>query len=333
MEISYTSDSRYDIGEDVPVPMELQKYQVCWATESLCRKYHCGYVYTQTFSCARFDMHFRIYRMKQADQFYVLETHPSIYLYYLLRGQIHATLKDQQVLSLTEKSCGLHYQAKGANIIQLEAGVHQVISFRLKPSYVQDIAASTPLLASTQQLLEESPCQDVSLLHTVINTGINQELIRLFHNGVDSNYKLFKLYSILDNLLGQYVHIMETRDDQAYEARYHVLDSIHSSIIEAPNNAEHQLKYLAAQYKIDPRELSKHYKRKYNEWLEETLREHLMIRAMAMITETTQSFEEISSLLGYADRRIFSRAIKRELGDTPDELRKRYCSKAPSACL
>ena len=98
------------------------------------------------------------------------------------------------------------------------------------------------------------------------------------------------------------------------EAMQYILAHIRSSIMEAPNNANHQLKYIAAQYNVDPLELSRLYKRKYNELPDDTLKEHLMLKAMAKITETTRSFEEISIELGYADRRAFSRAIKRDLG-------------------
>lgn len=322
MEISYTSDMRYDIGEPVLIPAELKKYELSWANSSLCKKYPCGYVYTQSFQCARFDMYLRTYRLTEADRFYAISDSPSIYIYFIIKGNLVCQFKEEPII-FQNKTCGITYLSRNNKIMKMEAGVHQLLSFRLKPGYAMDLAESTCILSAIKQLLEEMPTSDQSILHAPINTSINQELIRILHTGGESSYKLFKLYSVVDNLVAQLIHILEVACDEAYEEMQYVLENIRNTIIESPNNANHQLKQLAKQYSLDPRLLSKCYRKRYNEYLEETVREYLMIRAMAMITETRTSFEEISLQLGYADRRVFSRAIKRELGFTPDEIRKK----------
>ncbi|RXK81748.1 helix-turn-helix domain-containing protein [Filimonas effusa] len=324
MEISYTSDTRYDIGEPVAVPAELKKYELSWANSSSCKKYPCGYVYTQIFQCARFDMTLRTYRMNEADRFYAIEDAPSIYLYFIIKGTFISQHSPTLSTVFENKTCGLQYVPKNTKLMRLDAGVHQLLCFRLRPGYAMDIAESACILSVIKQLLEQAPLQDQSILHTGINTSINQELIRILHTGGESSYKLFKLYSVVDHLIAQVIHIMEASKNDAYEEMLYLLENIRYAIIEAPHNADHQLKHLAKQYNIDARELSRCYRKRYNEYLEETVRENLMIKAMAMITETRTSFEEISMQLGYADRRVFSRAIKRELGLTPDELRKKH---------
>jgi AraC-like DNA-binding protein len=323
MKISYTSDSRYDIGEAVPIPSDLKKCRLDWGTAQLCMKYPTGYVYTQTFSSTRFDMTFLVYKMSQTGRFYVTQDGPALNLYFMLRGQLTSFLQGEEEWAIPAKGCGMRYQGSSTHIVELAEGTHHMLLLHLKPAYTAEIAESNPHFPMLGSLLETPPETDTSLLQTIINTDINQELMKLLNTPGDKGHQLYKLYGTVDHILSHCFHIVELAEESEEAILQRVAEKLHHAILEDPNNC-HQLKHLASEHKVDARSLSRLYKHKYNERLKDTRKEGIMVKAMSLITETTMTIEDIAYLLGYSDRRALSRAIKKELGQTPESLRKLY---------
>jgi AraC-like DNA-binding protein len=262
--------------------------------------------------------------MNQGGRFYTTEESGALYLYFMLRGQFQTVTHGQELtLDVPAKVCGMHYRVKGSTQIELPEGTHQVLHLRLKPDYFQEVATGNQHLPQFSELLSGNTIANLSLLHTCINPDINQEVVKLLKASGEKSHQLYKLYGTVDNILSHYFNELEGMAEGEEAILQRVAEKLRTAILEDPSN-EHQLKHIAMEHKVDARSLSRLYRNKYNERLKDTRKEGIMVKAMSLITETLMTIEDIAYLLGYSDRRALSRAIKKELGQTPEMLRKNY---------
>lgn len=320
MNISYTSDARYDIGEPVPVPADLKKYQLNWNVEPMCKRYPFGYLYLQEFSTPRFDMALRIHKMDEAGQLYINEDSPCFCLYFMLKGHARALLPPEREIDVPAKSCGIYYATTGKKIMCLSEGIHQILSIRLKPSYSLEISDSGHQIPAIRQMLQEPPATDIPIVQTSITHEINQEIMKLLQTNAGSVPSLFKIYSSVDTILSHCFSAADQQDKTEDAVLVRIAERLRDAIVQNPIDTQ-SLKSIAIEHKMDAQKIYKVYKSKYNEKLSDTKKERLMLKAMTLITETNKTIEEISIEMGYSDRRAFSRAVKKELGYTPEQLR------------
>jgi AraC-like DNA-binding protein len=198
-----------------------------------------------------------------------------------------------------------------------EFGIHFTVEF------LRAMAIQSPILDAFFKSVEARQPFALTATPVQMTQTISAEIKRILYsrNRWDEERRVYLFSRVLDILalcLEQISVINGPDDHLPYQLVK--IDKVHDYLI---NHLQHQcsLSLLAHEVGMEPRSMTRTFKRVYGKTVIEFLFDERMKKAIALMREGEMNVKEIAHTVGYAEHANFTRAFKRKFGHPPTRFR------------
>lgn len=244
-------------------------------------------------------------------------------LYFNLGNDFHFTFNDLFTGTLHSGQYVFLYQPCASCEYIVKKGKLSEFGIHLTPEFLRAMAIQSPILDPFLKSVEAKQPFALTTAPIQMTQTISAEIKRILNNKNrwDEQRRVYLFSRVLDILALslEQISVIVGPDDHPH---YHLvkIDKVHDYLI---NHLQHQcsLSLLAHEVGMEPRSMTRTFKRVYGKTVIEFLFDERMKKAITLIREGEMNVKEIAHKVGYAEHANFTRAFKRKFGHPPTHFR------------
>jgi AraC-like DNA-binding protein len=307
----------------VPIPF-LKKYINPWADANY-REYDFGYILTQVSINKKFSVFTWRVKIDKPTKLFMVSSKHSIYMVFMLRGQIHFQLHGFGERSWKALKAEILYIPASINEAIFEPGNYETLFIEMEPEELENAAPLHEGIPGLLEHLAASSGAGSSLKPVNMNYVIRTILKNILEFGIEKVQFNLEMQKRIPELLLEYIR--ESNFKEKWSAMKNIphkmiLMAIMDQIMQSPHIHNYPVEKMAKIYGISQTSLKLNFKKLFGEPLARFAHRHALMKARYLITTTNRSIDDIADEIGYPYRINFDLAFEKLFGEKPAIVRK-----------
>ena len=240
-----------------------------------------------------------------------------------LGNDFHFTFNDLFAGTLQKGQYIFMYQPRASCEYGVRRGKSSEFGFHFTPEFLRALTLQFPFLDPFLKSVEAKEPFALTTSPILMTPKMATEIKRVLYcktrwDEERSIYLFSRVLDILELSFEQISFIKGLEEHQSYDTAR--IDKVHNYLLDHLQN-QCNLSLLADEVGMEPRSMTRNFKRIYGKTVIEFLFDERMKKAMSLMRSSEMNVEDIAHSVGYVEHTNFSRAFKRKFGYSPTHFR------------